>query len=264
MTSTSACTETGADHATEQAEAPPWNAFDPEAYFEHYYGEPHQDDWELTYLAAKALKAVKAAPGRTAVDIIDVGTGPSLIPLLAALPVATHLTAWEYATPNIEWLAHELGSTALRPQWRHFWNAVRAAHDEEGHLPDDPLPLLRRRTSVSQGSIYDLPRHAFDAATMYFCAESITSRHDDFDRALGAFTASVRPGGVVAAAFLAGSTGYHVSGRRFPAVPVDAGIISGLLRDRLDTFEICPIGLSPLEVRSGYCGALFLSGRTRS
>jgi hypothetical protein len=193
---------------------------------------------------------------------MDVGTGPSLIPLLAALPVATQLTAWEYAQPNIAWLRNELAGPSLRPQWLHFWRAVQKAHESSAPLTGDPLPMLAARTRVSKGSIYDLPPHACDAATMFFCAESITSHIGEFERALSAFIAAVRPGGIIAAAFLAGSSGYDVCGRRFPAVRLDAVMINTLLRDRLDTFEISPVGLSPVEIRSGYSGALFVTGRT--
>jgi hypothetical protein len=246
----------------------PWQEFDPEAYFQHYYGEPHPDDDTLTYLAARALRAAQTNPGRD-LDIIDVGTGPSLIPLLAALPVATRLTAWEYAAPNLRWLHNEITSPPLRPQWQHFWRQVKAAHssDSDGMsplLPHDPLPLLTQRVRIVRGSIFDLPRHVYDAATMFFCAESITSCPAEFESALGAFLATVRPGGIIAAAFLAGSSGYAVSGRRYPAVKLDAKQIQNALKSRLATIAITPIGISPEEVRSGYTGAIFVSGKTRA
>ncbi len=251
-----------------RSEDAPWQDFDPEAYFRHYYGEPHPDDDTLTFLAAKALRNAQTVPGRD-LDIIDVGTGPSLIPLLAALPVATRLTAWEFAVPNLQWLHNEITSPPLRPQWQHFWCRVKAAHSSDNAgmsplLPHDPLPLLTQRVRIVRGSVFDLPRHAYDAATMFFCAESITSCPSEFDNALAAFMATVRPGGVIAAAFLAGSTGYAVSGRRYPAVTLDAAQIQEAMNARLATFDITPIGLSLKEVRSGYSGAIFVTGRTRA
>jgi hypothetical protein len=99
---------------------------------------------------------------------------------------------------------------------------------------------------------------------MFFCAESITSCPEEFDSAVSAFVATVRPGGCIAAAFLAGSTGYTVSNRRFPAVKLDTDEIAARLNAKLATLEITPIGLSLEEVRSGYTGAIFVSGRTHS
>lgn len=250
-----------------ESETAPWHAFDPEAYFQHYYGDPHPDDDTLTFLAARALRDAHILPDR-GLDVIDVGTGPSLIPLLATLPVANRLTAWEYAKPNLDWLGHEITTAPLRPQWLHFWRQVKAAHSSQCTtasplLPHDPLPLLTQRVRIVRGSIFDLPRHTYDAATMFFCAESITSCPREFESALGAFLATVRPGGHIAAAFLAGSTGYSVNGRRFPAVKLDPGQIESLLRARLATLDVTPIGLSLAEIRSGYAGAIFIAGRTR-
>lgn len=244
-----------------------WHAFDPEAYFTQYYGKPHPDDDVLTVLAARALKDAADATPRS-LDVIDVGTGPSLIPLLAALPVATRLTAWEYAAPNLAWLARELSGAALRPQWLHFWHSVRAAHCVEGAssnplLPHDPLPLLAQRVRLVRGSIFDLPRHAYDAATMFFCAESITSSRAEFGAAVTAFLSTVRPGGTVAAAFLSGSSGYSVSDRRYPAVSLTETEITDAFAPRLASLSVTPIGLSDHEICSGYSGALFISGRTR-
>ena len=241
-----------------------WNAFDPEGYFQHYYGDPHPDDVALTYLAARALRSA-ASPYRP-LDIVDVGTGPSLIPLLAALPVASRLTAWEYAKPNLEWLANELTAPALRPQWQHFWQRVKAAHNLDGAnesstLPHDPLPLLVQSTRLLRGSIFDLPPRTFDAATMFFCAESITVSTEEFQSAVSAYIETVRPGGLIAAAFLAGSTGYDVSGRRYPAVAIDTDDIAACLIPRVAALELTPIGLSSTEIRSGYSGALFVTGR---
>jgi hypothetical protein len=261
MTSAGKATATIANLENKDAD---WNAFDPEGYFQHYYGEPHPDDDALTYLAARALRSL-ACPSRS-LDIVDVGTGPSLIPLLAALPVATRPTAWEYSKPNLEWLTAELTGPSLRPQWLHFWQQVKAAHSHDGAhaspiLPHDPLPPLVQRTRLLRGSIFDLPHHTFDAATMFFCAESITANTDEFQTAVSAFTETVRPGGLIAAAFLAGSSGYEVSGRRYPAVAIDAEDIAACLVPRVEALEFTPIGLASSEIRSGYCGAIFVTGR---
>lgn len=274
-----------------------WQSFDPESYFQHYYGEPHHDDEELTCLVARALRdAHKSrlhgahdpklrsahrselrsadeqrrqsalASRSVGLDVVDVGTGPSLIPLLAALPVASSLTAWEFAEPNLSWLADELASTTLRPQWQHFWSSVQSVYSAEQSaasrpLPKNPLPLLADRVRLMRGSIFDLPRHGFDAATMFFCAESITDSRAEFRSALSAFTGTVRPGGFIAAAFLAGSSGYEVSGRRFPAVLLNAQDIAADLGSQVEGLEISPIGIRTSELRSGYSGAIFVTAR---
>ena len=132
-----------------------WSQFDSEAYFQHYYGEPHADDDLVIQRAVEAMK--QAPPIGGELDVVDVGTGPNLIPLFCALPRARRLTAWEYAESNVAWLQAELRRDEMRSQWRHFWDVTLNAYGSEWHLPDDPTSLLQCRCSIRQGSIFDLP-----------------------------------------------------------------------------------------------------------
>jgi hypothetical protein len=239
----------------------PWGQFDPEAYFQHYYGEPHADDECVVRCLAKALK--QAPPLGAELDVVDVGTGPSLIPFLCALPRARRLTAWEYAESNIAWLRAELDREEMRPQWRHFWQVAREAYLPEYRPPDDPMPLLRAKSVVRQGSIFELPACSWDVATMFFCAESITERQDEFEAACAAYAGCVKPGGVLAAAFLANSEGYVVNQRRFPALSLSAESIVKAFAPHAENLKVEAIGVVDREVRSGYSGLVFLSGNAR-
>jgi len=238
-----------------------WGQFDPEAYFQHYYGEPHPDDERVIRCAVAAMK--EAPPVDAELDVVDVGTGPSLIPFLCALPRARQLTAWEYAERNIGWLESELLRKEMRPQWRHFWNVAREAYLPEYPLSDDPMPLLREKSMVRRGSIFDLPERTWDAATMFFCAESITERPDEFGAACAAYARCVKRGGALAAAFLAHSAGYIVKANRFPALPLSADSILKAFAPHADHLKAEAIGIVPREVRSGYSGLVFLTGNAR-
>ncbi len=236
-----------------------WSDFDPEAYFQHYYGEPHADDDRILELACAALKKA-SPPGRT-LRTLEVGTGPNLCPLFAALPRARRATAWEYADSNLDWLTKEIESGRNRPQWAHFWNVARRAYGED--LPDAPFDWLREAADVRQGSIFDLPKGEWDAATMFFCAESITERQDEFEAACASFARAVRPGGHIIAAFLANSDGYTVSDHAFPALRIDAAALRDAFVELTHDLEIEAVGLVDQEIRSGYTGCLFLTARAR-
>ncbi len=239
----------------------PWGQFDPEAYFQHYYGEPHPDDERVIRCAVEAMK--QAPPIGAELDIVDVGTGPNLIPFLCALPRARRLTAWEYAEGNIAWLKSELRLNEMRSQWRHFWSVTREAYLPEYRLPDDPMPLLREKCVVRRGSIFDLPERTWDAATMFFCAESITERPDEFEAACAAYARCVKRGGALAAAFLAHSGGYLVKTSRFPALPLSAESIMEAFAPHAEGLKAEPIGIVERQVRSGYSGLVFLTGNAR-
>jgi hypothetical protein len=237
-----------------------WAKFDPDAYVAHYYGEPHPDDDEVLRLTCAALAT--ASEGRE-LRTIDVGTGPNLFPLLAALPVARSQTAWEFSPSNIAWLQRELTNPELRPPWTHFWEVVLGAYDPARAAIAHPLAALAEKTEVLQGSIFDLPQAQWDCATMFFCAESITARQEEFELACAAYAKAVRPGGVLAAAFLAGSRGYRVGEEDFPAVYIGAKELEHAFEGFVDDLDMTVIGARNEEIRSGYSGMIFLTARVR-
>jgi putative hemolysin len=219
-----------------------WAQFDPEAYFQHYYGEPHPDDERVIRYAVTAMK--HAPPIGADLDVVDVGTGPSLIPFFCALPRARQLTAWEYAEGNIAWLEFELQRKEMRSQWRHFWRITREAYLLDCRLPEDPMPLLRAKSIVRRGSIFDLPERTWDAATMFFCAESITQRQNEFEAACAAYARCVKRGGALAAAFVAHSAGYLVKESLFPALSLSAESIINVFAPHTVGLKAEAIGMS--------------------
>lgn len=238
-----------------------WALFDSEAYFQHYYGEPHPDDELVIKYAVEALKTAPPTSGK--LDIIDVGTGPNLIPFFCALPRARSLTAWEYAESNVRWLKEDIARVEMRPQWTHFWRVAQDAYGHSWQLPDSPMPDLRAKATVAQGSIFDLPRQQWDAATMFFCAESITGEMGEFEAACESFARCVRTGGMLCAAFLVHSGGYEVSGRPFPVLHLTPDVIETVFSRHATNVKAELIGIVEREIRSGYSGFIFLTGLAR-
>lgn len=238
-----------------------WAEFDSEAYFQHYYGEPHPDDDRVIRLAVAAMKS--APPLGAELDVVDVGTGPNLFPLFCTLPRARRLTAWEYAESNVAWLEAELRRRETRWQWRHFWNVTRAAYAPEYRLPEDPTPLLQEKCTIARGSVFELPERRWDAATMFFCAESITESRDEFESACKAYARSVKPGGMLAAAFLVRSAGYVVADRPFPVLHLSAEEIEAAFARHADVLSAERVGIVEREIRSGYSGFVFIIGAAR-
>jgi hypothetical protein len=230
-----------------------WQRFDPEAYVAHYYADPHPDDDKVVRLTRAAL--ARAKPGA---HVVDVGTGPNLFPLFAAAPNAGRITVWEYSPSNIAWLERVLRRGALTPPWTHFWKVARQGAAVKP-APANPILTLRRRVELVQGSIFDLPARKWDAATMFFCAESITQQQSEFETACAAFARCVRRGGVLAAAFLAGSRGYEVGSEHYPAVAITQSVLRQAFRGRVRRLRIARIGAMGAEIRSGYSGMFFLT-----
>ena len=63
------------------------------------------------------------------------------------------------------------------------------------------------------------------AATMFFSAESVTERADEFEAACTAYARAVKPGGALIATFLIRSAGYVVADHPFPLLSLSVEAI---------------------------------------
>lgn len=191
----------------------PWDSFDPEWYRDHNYGTLRDYDRQIL----RRLGAFFSGVGHDRLShAVDVGSGSNLYPLLAVLPLCGRVTLWERAKTNCDWLRREITkySQAWDPFWEELtkWPLYRPMRD--------PRWSVFERTRVERGSIFNLPREVYDLGTMFFVAESITERADEFERATRCFLRSLRPNAPFAAAFMLKSRGYEVNGVNFPAVAI--------------------------------------------
>ena len=95
---------------------------------------------------------------------------------------------------------------------------------------------------------------------MFFCAESITERQDEFEAACAAFARCVTPGGSLIGTFLVRSSGYVVAKHRFAVLQLSAENLFSKLAHRTKAQRI---GIVEREIRSGYAGFTFLTGIAR-
>ena len=98
---------------------------------------------------------------------------------------------------------------------------------------------------------------------MFFCAESITQRQGEFERACRRFAGAVRAGGTLVGAFLHHSDAYVVGGYEFPGAQVTPDSVLAAFGDLITDAEIEMIGIVEQEIRSGYAGTILLTA-TRS
>src|SRR5262249_24239379 len=124
----------------------------------------------------------------------------------------------------------------------------------------DPRSVLARRATVHQGSIFDLPAASWDIGTMFFVAESLTTRHDEFESATHRFMRALRPGSPFAAAFMENSTRYDVGARCFPSFPVTVKIVRGCLEAFSGDLDVQRISLGSAPLRKGYTGMILALG----
>jgi NNMT/PNMT/TEMT family protein len=192
----------------------PWDSFDSEWYLQHNYGHGLRDDDRK--ILERIADFFSGAAQQQLRHGLDVGTGTNLYPVLAMLPLCHRITLHERARTNCRWLENE--TAKYSKVWDPYWDVLST---RPPHAPiRDPRWALHERVEVQKGSIFELPVNMYDIGTMFFVAESITERVDEFMRALRCFLRSLKPNAPFAAAFMTNSRGYDVNGVHFPAVAI--------------------------------------------
>ncbi|MFF5076838.1 SCO2525 family SAM-dependent methyltransferase [Actinoplanes sp. NPDC000266] len=232
-----------------------WDSFDSAAYFSNNYGELRADDARIiTIVADFFARTMSRMPERA----IDVGSGTNLYPALTMLPYAGRITLFERAFTNRAWLEKELSEP--HGSWWQFWEAISDRRPSYGPI-NRPLDVLRSRAAVERGNVFALPPWQYDIGTMFFVAESITTRIDEFQRATRCFVNALRPGAPFAAAFMRNSSGYVVGGQYFPACSVDESDVSRALAPIARNVDIETVESN--DLRDGYCGMMVATGRKK-
>ena len=233
-----------------------WDHFDSQAYFSHNYGELRKDDARIIEVVAGFFQ--RTAPAGRVGQAIDVGSGTNLYPALTMLPYSSRVTLFERAFTNRAWLDRELERP--RRSWMQFWDAI--ADGRPAYAPiNKPLEVLHGRADVARGNVFSLAADRYDMGTMFFVAESITTRMGEFERATRNFVNSLRRNAPFAAAFMRNSSGYLVADQRFPACSVSEEDVRRALAPVARTVDIETVESN--DLRDGYCGMMVATGRRK-
>ncbi|WP_432905231.1 SCO2525 family SAM-dependent methyltransferase [Micromonospora matsumotoense] len=231
-----------------------WDGFDPQTYVRHNYADLRADDREFLRRTRDFFAGAKLSEARC----VDVGSGANLYPTLSLLPFAHTVDLCEWSAANVCWLRQQVDS--YDPMWDPYWQ-VCAEHPAYAALTD-PRRRLARVARVSQTSVFDLPRHAWDAGTMFFVACSISADRAESAHAIARFLRALRPGSPFAVAVMLGSAGYRVGEHSFPAVALArAEVVAGIAAGAYDV-EVYEERPRP-PLRDGYASMLLTTGRTR-
>lgn len=193
------------------AEAP-WEVFGSSAYLDHNYSRLRDDDRQIAEKIRDYFSQAGVSGGRG----VDVGAGTNLYPALAMLPFCRELELWDWAEPNVEWLAKQVADYG--ENWDAFWAIYQKAPAYADMA--DPRSMFSNRTTVRRRSVLEASDTRWDMGTMFFVACSLSTDRHEFDRAVNCFVGSLNEGAPFAAAFMINSDGYEVDGVFFPAVKI--------------------------------------------
>jgi hypothetical protein len=234
----------------------PWDDFDAVAYFLHNYRYLRDDDRDILGKVRDFFANSDISPGSRG---IDVGSGANLYPALCMLPFCGRITLYEWSRGNIKWLKKQLRRHG--PAWEQYWQHL--AESNAYAAVDDPWAQLQQRSRVARGSVFEMTERELDMGTMFFVAESISSRMHQFESAIGGFLGALRQGAPFAAAFMQNSRGYKVGKIKFPAVPVSAADVYRCVEEWGKIENLYEIGKGDKPLRDGYDGMILVTGWRR-
>ncbi len=235
----------------------PWDEFDTTYYLRKNYSDLRWDDRQILETVRDFL--VNFRPDGQAAGL-DLGSGPNLYPALAMLPLCSEITLVERALSNVAWLNQEV--TNFAPNWNQFWELL--CEQPRYRAVADPRTALAERVTVQAGDVFGLPARRWQVGTMFFVAESISPRQDEFETAVRQFVRALTDGAPFAAAFMENSSGYDVGDHRFPAFAVEKNHISSILAPEATDLRISRVGVGREVLRPGYTGMITVCGRVRA
>ncbi|TQS45537.1 SCO2525 family SAM-dependent methyltransferase [Cryptosporangium phraense] len=237
-----------------------WAHFNAKRYADTNYAKLRPDDQYFLGLMRDHFVACAPAPDSIGVDL---GAGPNLYPAFAMLPHVGRLILLDFSVSNVRWLREQVhGAAGYARYWDPFWRELSTV--EPYRSVRNPRADLSSKTSVERRDLFRLVSDpTYDIGTMFFVAESLTDKKDEFEKAVAKFFAILKRGAPFASAFMVESDGYNVDGASYPAVSVEQEKIKeslGSLADELKTWYV-PASDAPL--RHGYAGMLLAVGRKR-
>jgi hypothetical protein len=237
----------------------PWDDFDSHSYMEHNYSELRPDDKAIIAKVRDHFADHFQEGPSPLLSGIDVGAGANLYPALTLLPWCMDITLLERSAGNVEWLKGQRKGYA--PNWDQFWDVLCERKDYADVV--DPRKAFEANVHIEEGDLYSLPEHRWTIGTMFFVAESLSTSHEEYERAVSKFALALKPGAPFAAAFMENSVGYEVNGLPFPACRVNEdNVLASLSRYANEKdVAITRFDLPAGPVREGYTGMILACGR---
>jgi hypothetical protein len=249
---------------------PDWETFSSDEYWRSNYAEMQAEDQEI--IGRVSLFFHKAFDGRDrAQRAIDVGSGTNLYPALLMLPWAEQILLTDLSESNVRWLRRHVMDDDAPWTWQPFWRRM-CDFEDYGQI-DEPRRHLRRactglpgHAGIEQRSVFELREASvqWQLGTMFFVAESITEDPKEFHTAIDVFVGSLQPHSPFAATFMAGSHGYSVDDKPFPALSITPDDVT----EQFKKLGVSELSVELLEtekrVREGYTEMIVATGITGS
>lgn len=249
----------------------PWGDFDTSAYLARNYRDLLDADAAILQFVRSHFSdhfRENRVDAERPILGIDIGAGANLYPAMTMLPWCTEITLFDRAPKNVDYLREQ--QLHVDPAWKSFWDVLCKEPAYE-RIDAEWTEKFRKSVRVQEGNLFSLGRrnlfgrrrfgNRWQIGTMFFVAESISTSHDEFRRAVECFMRILEPGAPFAAAFMEGSTGYDVGDRHFPACDVDEAQVKESFRRFAGKVDTRRLGDVSHMVRPGHTGIILACGK---
>ena len=235
-----------------------WEAFPCDAYVDHNYKQVSLPDRGVCEQLAAFHRGLPAGG-----NMIEIGCGPNLFPILAAAPHRAQIYVTDLPSVTVNYQKSHSAGTLGEP-W-DMWLQLLAENDPSYAMSSEEMSAtLRDKCAYANVSVFDLPESVYDSSSMHFVAESLSDHYDEFHEAAVRAVRCLRPGGSFAVSFMLGSAGYTYDTMELPAVAVSAYDILSILETEADDLQCMILEGHAYTVREGHTGMLHVSGRRRA
>jgi hypothetical protein len=244
-----------------------WDTFNSKTYRDRYFVNELEVEDAWLMMSAAQFYEEEGFQTESIEHAVDVGTGPSFVLPLAAIPYAKSMDLLEPGEQNIRYLHDALNNTdTIYRDWR-----VTSKQLESLDTPVyfNVLGTLMQRAVIRPGRVQDLERNEYDGLTMCFCVESVTQSPEECAELLQTTIASVKKGSPYVAGHIEHSQGYPdytpeedgpVNMKKFPGADLDISWYEQQYSGTGIRIIRCPI---PSSMRPGYSGTLLAMGIKR-
>lgn len=198
-----------------------FDAFLPRAYLAEFYSEILAEDDALLKFFAENAGVLESCH-----EVVDIGGGPTIYPLISIAPLCRRITFCDYLRTNLD----EVRAWASDKPESYDWSVFierSLVHENKEHGPD----AVKARESIVKEKIVDFLRcdafqsdpigeqyrHSFDVISSHYVSESITSNKRDWDRVMSNILSLLKPSGHIFMTFTEGLDYWLLGAERYSA-----------------------------------------------
>lgn len=212
-----------------------WNQWEPALYLRDYYQKVQPDEVETLKFLAERFAEIKGQP-----RMIEVGCGPTLHHVFAAVPYVSSVVMSDYLVENLSEVQKWIKNEVEKHDWTSFVKyTLQCEGLKEPTMEEVSERERQTREKIVETSVVDLSKidslgmgrkETWPLVLSCYCADSAIGDHVTWEEYMRNLASLVAPGGVLITTALRKTAGYIVGDRFFPSANIDEDDLARVLK----------------------------------